>query len=201
MRIFSVLVFKWVNSDTRPILLHATYEVSHLGIFQRGSAREIALFVSREVLQRSKPGDRHSVLHSEHMCHACIKPDRLCVAVITDEEYPQRVAFGLVNTVFEEFLNVHPSSVWGQQQKDTDLKVPAIEGVIQKYQDPSEADKIMKIQKDLDETKDILIKSIDQLLERGEKLDSLAQKSQDLSFQSKVFMEKSQDLNKCCIIL
>ena len=73
MRIFSVLVFKWVNSDTRPILLHATYEVSHLGIFQRGSAREIALFVSREVLQRSKPGDRHSVLHSEHMCHACIK--------------------------------------------------------------------------------------------------------------------------------
>jgi len=64
-----------------------------------------------------------------------------------------------------------------------------------------EADKIMKIQKDLDATKDILVKSIDQLLERGEKLETLAQKSNDLSFQSKVFLEKSESLNSCCIIL
>jgi len=57
------------------------------------------------------------------------------------------------------------------------------------------------MKKDLEETKVVLIKSIDQLLARGEKLDVLVGKSDQLSFQSKVFLEKSEDLNKCCIII
>lgn len=61
------------------------------------------------------------------------------------------------------------------------LSTPALATLLQKYQDPSEADSVLKIQKDLDETKDVLVKSIDNLLIRGEKLDSLADKSDDLS--------------------
>jgi synaptobrevin family protein YKT6 len=54
---------------------------------------------------------------------------------------------------------------------------------------------------ELDETKDILVKSIDQLLERGEKLESLAEKSNDLSFHSKAFMKQAESMNSCCVIL
>jgi synaptobrevin family protein YKT6 len=76
-----------------------------------------------------------------------------------------------------------------------------IDQVLAKYQNPTEADKVLKIQKELEETKQIVVKNIDQLLERGEKLDDLAQKSNDLSFQSKAFASRAEDLNRCCVIL
>jgi synaptobrevin family protein YKT6 len=44
-----------------------------------------------------------------------------------------------------------------------------------------------KIQKELDETKIVLHKTIESVLERGEKIDSLVAKSDNLSFQSKAF--------------
>ncbi|RYR68093.1 hypothetical protein Ahy_A03g014561 isoform E [Arachis hypogaea] len=51
-------------------------------------------------------------------------------------------------------------------------------------QDPAEADKLLKIQRELDETKIILHKTIDSVLARGERLDSLVEKSSDLSAAS-----------------
>ena len=45
----------------------------------------------------------------------------------------------------------------------------------------------MKIQKELDETKIVLHKTIESVLERGEKIDSLVEKSDGLSAQSKMF--------------
>ncbi|KAH0888796.1 hypothetical protein HID58_051225 [Brassica napus] len=52
--------------------------------------------------------------------------------------------------------------------------------------DPAEADKLLKIQRELDETKIILHKTIDSVLARGEKLDSLVEKSSDLSMASQL---------------
>ena len=45
----------------------------------------------------------------------------------------------------------------------------------------------MKIQKELDETKIVLHKTIESVLERGEKIDNLVAKSDGLSAQSKMF--------------
>ncbi|KAI7752846.1 hypothetical protein M8C21_000129, partial [Ambrosia artemisiifolia] len=45
---------------------------------------------------------------------------------------------------------------------------------------------LLKIQRELDESKFILHKTIDSILERGEKLDSLVEKSSDLSAASQV---------------
>ena len=45
----------------------------------------------------------------------------------------------------------------------------------------------MKVQKELDETKIVLHKTIESVLERGEKIDSLVEKSDGLSAQSKMF--------------
>jgi synaptobrevin homolog YKT6 len=43
-------------------------------------------------------------------------------------------------------------------------------------QDPAQADKLAKIQRDLDETKIILHKTIESVLDRGEKLDQVRTK-------------------------
>ena len=80
----------------------------------------------------------------------------------------------------------------------------------------------MKIQKELDETKIVLHKTIESVLERGEKIDSLVEKSDGLSAQSKMFyskhlahvircgmnvlltslsIEQAKQQNSCCIIM
>ena len=46
----------------------------------------------------------------------------------------------------------------------------------------------------------MLHKTIDNLLERGEKLDSLVERSDDLSKQSKMFYKQARKTNSCCVV-
>ena len=97
---------------------------------------------------------------------------------------------------------------------------PALKEYIQKYQDPAAADSIMKIQKELDETKIVLHKTIESVLERGsccpvfdcefacvltiavgEKIDTLVAKSDGLSAQSKMFYTQAKKQNSCCAVM
>jgi synaptobrevin family protein YKT6 len=71
------------------------------------------------------------------------------------------------------------------------LSFPELKEYIVKYQDPQQADSIMKIQKELDETKIVLHKTIESVLQRGEKIDDLVAKSDGLSAQSKMFYSES----------
>lgn len=49
--------------------------------------------------------------------------------------------------------------------------------MLRKYQDPASVDKIMRIEASLADTRDVLHQTIDQVLERGVKLDDLVAKS------------------------
>lgn len=56
----------------------------------------------------------------------------------------------------------------------------------------------MKIQKELDETKIVLHKTIESVLQRGEKIDDLVAKSDGLSAQSKMFYSESSYTQSFC---
>ncbi|TVY41423.1 Synaptobrevin-like protein [Lachnellula subtilissima] len=87
--------------------------------------------------------------------------------------------------VVDEFLAAHPRSSFANATSDTNptLSYPELKDYIVKYQDPQQADSIMKIQKELDETKIVLHKTIESVLQRGEKIDDLVAKSDGLSAQ------------------
>ena len=70
--------------------------------------------------------------------------------------------------------------------------------LLSKYQNPTEADALTKLQMDLDETKIILHGTIESVLQRGEKLDDLVAKSEDLGLQSKTFYKTAKKTNACC---
>jgi synaptobrevin family protein YKT6 len=73
----------------------------------------------------------------------------------------------------------------------------SLEIYLKKYQDPAQVDPMMKVQNDIDETKIILHKSIEAVLERDEKLHDLVAKSEDLSEGSKMFY-KTVPKTGCC---
>jgi synaptobrevin family protein YKT6 len=73
--------------------------------------------------------------------------------------------------------------------------------MLAEYAEPAKVDKLMKLDKQLLETKDILVKTIDKVLQRGEKLDELVEKSSGLSAQSKQFYKAARKTNSCCIVM
>ena len=75
-----------------------------------------------------------------------------------------------------------------------------MEESLAKYQEPTNVDKILKLEKQLNETKEILCETIEKVLQRGEKLDELVSKSDKLSSQSKLFYREIKP-NSCCIIM
>jgi hypothetical protein len=72
---------------------------------------------------------------------------------------------------------------------------------------PKEATKIVAFFKtdilkdDLERTKQVLKRSISSVLKRGEKIEDLIEKTETLSMSSKIFFERSRNLNRCCWII
>jgi len=163
------------------------------------SVKEMLLFLTKTFLKRTEPGQRQSVEHEGYVVHCYVRSDGLAGTVTTDMEYPARVAFVMLGQLLSEYTQQHGDS-WKSATEPESIPFPQAETFVQKYQNPAEADKVTKIQKDLDETTQILHKTIDSVLERGVKLDNLVEKSNDLSAQSKMFYKQAKKTNSCCVI-
>ena len=75
--------------------------------------------------------------------------------IITDQEYPVRPAFSLLTKILEDFIGSVPQSSYSNVAA---ISFPQINAYLQKYQDPRQADAIMKVQQELDETKIVLVR-------------------------------------------
>ncbi|KAJ3409395.1 palmitoyltransferase, partial [Chytriomyces hyalinus] len=113
--------------------------------------------------------------------------------------YPTRTAFTIVNKILEEFSSKFPTSQWaGLNPGSTASTYPELKAQLVKFQDPHAADPLLRVQRDLDETKIVLHKTMESLLNRGEVLDDLVQRSDQLSSQSKMFYKTAKSTNSCC---
>lgn len=199
MKITALLVLRCDQSGSDPVILANATDVSHFGYFQRSSVKEFIVFVGRTVASRTPPNQRQSVQHEEYKVHAYNR-NGLCVLGFMDDHYPVRSAFSLLNQLIDECQKNFGES-WRTVQADNTQPWPYLNEALTKFQDPAEADKLLKIQRELDETKIILHKTIDSVLARGEKLDSLVEKSSDLSAASQMFYKQAKKTNQCCTIL
>ncbi|KAK4757568.1 hypothetical protein SAY87_018869 [Trapa incisa] len=155
MKITALLVLKVNGDGSDPVILSNASDVSHFGYFQRSSVKEFIVFVGRTVAKRTQPGQRQSVQHEEYKVHAYNK-NGLCTVGFMDDHYPVRSAFSLLNQVLDEYLKSFGDS-WRSAQADNTQPWPYLNEALTKYQDPAEADKLLKIQRELDETKIILV--------------------------------------------
>lgn len=89
------------------------------------------------------------------MAHAYTNLSGLSSVIICDKEYPSRVAFALINRILDEFAAAFPRDVWLTTPSRLDF--PQLREMLVKYQNPHEADPIMRVQRELDETKVILV--------------------------------------------
>ncbi|XP_063989374.1 synaptobrevin homolog YKT6 [Diachasmimorpha longicaudata] len=185
------------KGPTSASALKCAYDVDSFSYFQRGSVREFMAFVSKTIVERTQIAARQSVKEGEYMCHVYVRGDSLAGVLISDHEYPNRVSHTLITKVLDDFAGRYPPSSWGTLNESS-CDFPSINTYLAKYQNPREADALTKMQNDLDETKIILHSTLEAVLQRGEKLDDLVQKSEGLSIQSKAFYKTARKTNSCC---
>ncbi|XP_041088272.1 synaptobrevin homolog YKT6-like [Polyodon spathula] len=198
MKLYSLSVLH--KGASKANLLKAAYDLSSFSFFQRTSVQEFMTFTSALIVERSSHGSRASVKEQEYLCHVYVRNDSLSAVVIADNEYPSRVCFTLLDKVLDEFSKQVDRIDWPSGSPAT-INYTTLDGYLAKYQNPREADPMSKVQAELDETKIILHNTMESLLERGEKLDDLVQKSEHLGNTSKAFYKTARKQNSCCEIM
>lgn len=198
MKLLGIGILRFNSDCEEAVMLVQACELSAFGFFQRGSVREMITFFSKTIVKRTPPGQRQSVQNQEYYVHVYMRTDGLCGCVTSDSEYPPRVAFTLLGKLLDDFAAANPG--WKGESRNEAISWPPLDDAITRYQDPAQADQITRIQRNLDETREVLHQTIDQVLERGEKLEDLVERSGELSSQSKLFYKQAKRANSCCAV-
>jgi len=199
VKLYSISVL--YKAPAKVVTLKAAYDLTSFGYFQRSSIQEFMTFTSQIIVERTNVLTQASIREQDYMCHVFVRSDKLAGVIVSDHEYPHRVAHNLLKKVLDEFADQVPSAQWSTTTPDASIQFKVLDVYLSKYQNPREVDAMSKIQADLDETKIILHNTIEAVLERGEKIDDLVSKSEELSLQSKTFYKTARKTNSCCVIL
>ncbi|KFG83905.1 Synaptobrevin YKT6 [Metarhizium brunneum] len=187
-------------------------DVSSYGLLTRNNYAQFMTFFAKQLAEKAKPNQRQSVAQDaqDFVFHVYSHKLGVCGVAISDAQYPSLAAHKLLGNVVNEFLAKFPASSW----KDLTASSPRanikdqlaeyqkeLQQQLAQYQDPAQIDTIGQIQRELDDTKQVLHQTIESVLGRQEKLDELVHKSNDLSDMSKGFYKQARNQNRCCVLM
>eukprot|EP00806_Schmidingerella_arcuata_P002835 Macronucleus_3568.p1 GENE.Macronucleus_3568~~Macronucleus_3568.p1 ORF type:complete len:205 (+),score=59.37 Macronucleus_3568:1-615(+) len=203
MRLVALHVYRWKPEDAK--LLCSEMNLSELWFYQRGIAKDLINFNSRTIAGRIPKGSKASITLENDVgkCHCFVSLDGIAATAMTDNEYDERAAATLLNKLIMEFREAfQPSGFFDREiNEDTLVTFPRLAAILQEWQNPMEADKLLRIERELQEVQDIVHKNLEDLLRRGEAMDELMVKSKDLSTASHDFYKKAKKANsRCCNI-
>lgn len=184
-----------------PVILTSAKELSSFSYFQRSSMGEMFTFFSRTFANNKAlaPGARTSVKQQGFQCHMYVSPFGVTAVCFADDEYPARVAFGYLSRLCEVFAESTGGKVPASNDDNCASAFQATHTkLLVQFQDPSQADQLTRIMNELEQTKLVLHETIEAALERGQKIDDLIVKSNDLSGSSKMFYKTAKKQNQCC---
>ncbi|KAL2024639.1 hypothetical protein VTK56DRAFT_6840 [Thermocarpiscus australiensis] len=188
------------NTKKPAVQLCSARDLNEWSRFTRNDYSNFMTMISRTVAERTSPGQRQSVQEQDYLVHCYARSEGVAGVLIT-KDYPNIAAHSVLSRLLDQFLSEVPLDTIRRATKDEDITFPAIQDFLNNYQDANQASSIARIQQELDETKIILHKTLDNVLQRGEKLDDLVAKSGDLSAQSKMFYKSAKKQNSCCLIM
>lgn len=142
---------------------------------------DVLQYITKTILEKSQGKDKATIIDKPFEAHI-LKSNTKAIILVSEGDYPKEVAHRLL-------LQLLASD-------DFTSKV-SLEDALKSYQDPN-TDKIYKAKISLEETKKILTVAVSSLFERGEKLETLIERTTALTDQSKNFYKKAKETNKLC---
>jgi len=151
--------------------------------------------VTEQVLAQIGPDDsKMTYSHGSYLFHY-VSEDRIIYLCISDDEFDRSRAFLFLNDVKKRFqiaYGGHAHSALPYAMNTEFSKILAAQ--MKHYSEARDVDTIASVQGELDELKDVMVKNIDTLASRGERLELLVNKTENLSASSVTFRKTSRNL-------
>jgi len=198
MPIYQLLMLKY-SSSGKPVHIYSLAEYTGFSLLQKNTLPSTVKEAAVNFVATGRPGtartEQMKINDSVFTCHYMILESGLSPCAITDTEYPTNTAREFLSRAQGIFKKTVNESQWKKDGVDT---VVGMKELFEEFQSPEKVNKVYAIQKDVDDTKEIMQKNIQSMMERGEKIDQLDQTTQDIEFEAKKFHDTAVQLNTCC---
>ncbi|XP_065845732.1 vesicle-associated membrane protein 7-like [Oscarella lobularis] len=151
--------------------------------------------VAEQILRSIAPENaKLTYTHSSYLFHY-ISEDGIVYLCITTDDFQRSTAFMYLEDVKGRFQKQYASRVHTALPFAMDTEFSRVLSTRMRYYSESrKADHMTKVQDQLDELKGIMVKNIDLVANRGEKLELLVDKTEDLSHSAMTFKKSSRGL-------
>jgi vesicle transport protein SEC22 len=162
-----------------------------------GDRMELFKNQAKQILKKLNPRStaKMSIESNPYIFHYMIE-NGICYLTLTDKSYPKRLAFLFLEEISKEFeseLKAEHGDEWLRTVETVGRQYAFIkfDRIIQKkrrdYSDPNSSANMKKLNDDLQTIHNIMRKTIDDVLDRGSKLDDVSEISKNLADQSKKY--------------
>lgn len=190
MKIYALFVYK--NGIQGPV--NEIYNIDEYNFFQKRTIKEVLLFGSNLVYNRVKAdiekASIESITYKEYQINISSggsggSGNEISYVLITDKDYNSRIIINLFKTLRHS-----------DTRFDSETEIRKIIS-----EDHYKTDNLLRVKSELNETVEIVKKTIDSVIDRGTTLERLVKESEDLSLSSKMFYKQAKNNNKCCLIM
>eukprot|EP00123_Amoebidium_parasiticum_P019366 comp24750_c0_seq1/m.46871 comp24750_c0_seq1/g.46871 ORF comp24750_c0_seq1/g.46871 comp24750_c0_seq1/m.46871 type:complete len:220 (-) comp24750_c0_seq1:385-1044(-) len=152
--------------------------------------------VTDRILEKVPNEDTKLSYQFEKYLFHFIKENGLVFLCMTEESFPRRVAFAFLTEVKEQFHRLYeqaridsaPAYGLGEFSKDLAKYVD--------YYSQNNVDRLQRVQNEVDSVKQIMVQNIGKVLERGERIEILVDKTETLNEQAFQFKKKATQLKR-----
>ncbi|SBT76302.1 prenylated protein, putative [Plasmodium ovale] len=184
------------------IFLCTATDLNAYSFIKKKAFKEAALFVARTVPSRIEYNTKEIITHENNIVFAFKYSDNICPVVIATDDYPDRVAFYMINEIYMDFIRSVPKKEWSEVKQDNKISFN-LNSYLEKYKDPLACDAIAQTNIKISENIEKVRVTMDTLIRNRENLDVLVDKSKDLSSTTKQLFKQSKKLKRkqCCRIM
>eukprot|EP00727_Mastigamoeba_balamuthi_P004872 m51a1_g14383 putative r- vamp71-family (317) ;mRNA; f:293967-295934 len=157
-------------------------------------------------LEHAPDGTRRNFSHEGFVFHTMVK-DGLTVICLADQNFGYRLPQAFLTEVLERFLAAHYSTLKSPDatRASFDPFVRVLRERMDFYSHDKTADRITSVKQDLEDTRVVMIKNLDKVLERGEVIETLVDKTSQLETHTLTFRVRSKAVRRqmcrrnCCL--
>ncbi|XP_071951692.1 vesicle-associated membrane protein 7-like [Antedon mediterranea] len=152
--------------------------------------------VEQILLKVSPENAKLTYSHGSYLFHY-VTEDRITYLCITDDDFQRSKAFMYLSEISRKFSNNYGSRAQTALPFAMNSEFSQILATeMMKFADNKGGDKLTQVQNDLDELNRIMVKNIDTITNRGERLELLVDKTEDLEASSLTFKKTSKNLSR-----
>ncbi|KAI5137669.1 synaptobrevin-like protein YKT6 [Nematocida ausubeli] len=214
--LFSIILFS--KEGEKVSLFLEEYSLGSFSFFKRTPFQEMIRFISNRIVQNIETDRSQEFVHKMEEGDSYkffVRERRKYIFVISSLlEYPIPTLCLLIDDIAKHIQDANMAYPAGDSEalfpeekkvkiKEEKAKLKSfVKQQIKEYQNYEEKDVMLQIQNELDDVHNLLSKTVESAIGRGQKLHDLINSAEQLSFQTKSLYRLSKKQNqKCCGIM